>query len=92
MNIPDFSISERVLSSRWMVEILESLDVPRRFGDIQRILSGLSRGVLAAQLQELIQMGLLHQEKYTCFPPRTEYSLTVKGQGLLQILSQLNTV
>jgi DNA-binding HxlR family transcriptional regulator len=92
VNTPDFTVSQRVLSSRWMIQILESLDVPKRFGDIQNVLSGLSRGVLAAQLQELLQMGLLHQEKYTCFPPRVEYSLTVKGQGLLQILEQLNTV
>jgi DNA-binding HxlR family transcriptional regulator len=88
----DFTVCERVLSSRWMVPILESLDAPKRFGDIQNILSGLSRGVLAAQLQELLQMGLLHQEKFPCFPPRVEYSLTQKGQSLLQILKQLDTL
>lgn len=88
---PDFSIFQRVISSRWMLPILHGLDAPKRFGDIQSDLEGLSRGVLAAQLQELLQMGLLTQFKYTCFPPRVEYQITPKGQGLMDILSQLPT-
>lgn len=86
---PDFSIFQRVISSRWMLQILHMLDTPKRFGDIQCDLEGLSRGVLAAQLQELRQMGLLSQYKYTCFPPRVEYQITAKGQGLLEILVQM---
>lgn len=86
---PDFTICQRVLSSRWMLPILHTVSVPRRFGEIQSQLGDLSRGVLAAQLQELRQMELLHQTKYDCFPPRVEYRLTEKGQCLMEILDQL---
>jgi DNA-binding HxlR family transcriptional regulator len=91
MEHPDFSICQRVLSSRWMLAILEQLSSPRRFCAIQAALCGLSRGVLAAQLGELLQMGLIHQESYPCFPPRVEYSLTRKGQSFLEIIHTFHT-
>lgn len=92
MDIPDFSACQRVLSSRWMLPILHVLDGVCRFGEIQEALGGLSRGVLATQLQELREMDLLHQTKYACFPPRVEYYLTEKGGSLLEILDQLPPV
>ena len=89
MDTPDFSICQRVLSSRWMLPILAAAQTPMRFGSIQTRLNGLSRGVLAAQLQELQSMGLLSQRKYACFPPRVEYCITGKGRDLMDILSAL---
>lgn len=89
MNAPDFSICQRVISSRWMLPILHCTDSPRRFGDIQARLDGLSRGVLAAQLRELLEMALLRQTRYDGFPPRVEYQLTPKGRSLVAILDQL---
>ncbi len=83
---PDFQICERVISGRWKLPILGELEIPLRFGDLQNRLEGLSRSVLAAQIQELLGMGLIHQKKYSCFPPRVEYSLTPQGRSLLEIL------
>ena len=83
MQQADFSTCERVLSSRWMLSILWSLQEP------QAQLPGLSRGVLAAQLQELVRMSLVSQTKYMGFPPRVDYTLTEAGQELLELLSQL---
>ena len=84
----DFTVCERILSSRWMLSILWNLQQPQRFGTIQARLSGLSRGVLAAQLQELLNMGLVTQTKYLGFPPRVEYCLSEKGLQLTDILGQ----
>ena len=89
MQQADFPTCERVLSSRWMLSILWSLQEPQRFGQIQAQLPGLSRGVLAAQLQELVRMSLVSQTKYMGFPPRVDYTLTEAGQELLELLSQL---
>lgn len=89
MQQADFSVCDRVLSSRWMLSILWDLQEPQRFGEIQERLPGLSRGVLAAQLQELVRMSLVSQTKYLVFPPRVEYALTERGLELLEILSQL---
>ena len=89
MQQADFSVCDRVLSSRWMLSILWDLQESQRFGEIQERLPGLSRGVLAAQLQELVRMSLVSQTKYLVFPPRVEYALTERGLELLEILSQL---
>ena len=86
---PDFSVCTRVISSRWMLPILHMIGTPQRFGDIQAVFPGLSRGVLATQLQALLQMELLHQTRYDCFPPRVEYRITKKGRALLEILAAL---
>lgn len=77
----------RVISSRWMLPILLETGEPARFGDIQKALEGVARGVLAAQLQELRDMGLVCQRRYGGFPPRVEYVLSPKGRGLLEILT-----
>ena len=89
MDTPDYSVCQRVLSSRWMLPILNCVSTAVRFGDIQDALSGLSRGVLAAQLQALVGMGLITRRKYVCFPPMVEYRITDKGQALLDVLSVL---
>lgn len=83
---PDFSTCQRVISSRWMLSILSLLSTPLRFGSILEHIGNLSRGVLAAQLGDLRDMGLVSQKRYEVFPPRVEYSLSEKGRGLLEIL------
>ena len=87
--LPDFSVSSRVLSSRWMLSIMALLREPIRFGCLQQQLEGISRSVLAAQLQELCDMKLLSQTRHTCFPPRVEYALTDEGKALIEILSRI---
>lgn len=87
--LPDFSVSSRVLSSRWMLSIMTLLHEPTRFGCLQQQLEGISRSVLAAQLQELCDMKLLSQTRHTCFPPRVEYALTAEGKALIEILSRI---
>lgn len=84
---PSFSVCQRVLAGRWMIPIMTQLPAPLRFGALQEALGGISRGVLAAQLEELREMGLVHQKRYEVFPPRVEYVLTAKGQELLEILT-----
>lgn len=86
---PDFSVCQRVLSSRWMIPILRAAETARRFGEIQTSLGELSRGVLAAQLRELQSMGLMIQDNYHCFPPRVEYHISDKGKKLIAILALL---
>lgn len=88
-SLPDFSVSSRVLSSRWMLSIMALLREPIRFGCLQQQLEGVSRSVLAAQLQELCSMKLLSQTKHTCFPPCVEYVLTGEGRSLIEILSRI---
>ena len=56
-----------------------------RFDAIQHDLQ-ISRKVLAERLRGLVDHGVLEQRTYSERPPRREYVLTEKGQGLADVL------
>ncbi|MEU4693667.1 winged helix-turn-helix transcriptional regulator [Actinoplanes sp. NPDC023714] len=59
-----------------------------RFDALQRSL-GMSRRALAERLAELVEHGVLEKRRYTDRPPRYDYVLTAKGEGLLPVLIAL---
>lgn len=59
-----------------------------RFDALQREL-GVSRRALAERLASLIDHGVLRREPYSEHPPRYDYVLTSKGEGLLPVLMAL---
>ncbi|MFJ9344204.1 winged helix-turn-helix transcriptional regulator [Streptomyces sp. NPDC101733] len=79
-----------VIDGKWKVSLLWELEqCPRRFGELRRLVSGVSEKVLTAQLRELERDGLVHREVYGEVPPRVEYSLTPLGQELNAALEPL---
>ncbi|MGW4689541.1 winged helix-turn-helix transcriptional regulator [Streptomyces sp. NPDC004244] len=81
-----------VIDGKWKVSLLWELDQrPRRFGELRRLVPGVSEKVLAAQLRELETDGLVHREAYEEVPPRVEYSLTPRGHDLNAALEPLGT-
>ncbi|MFC7487378.1 winged helix-turn-helix transcriptional regulator [Knoellia sp. CPCC 206453] len=59
-----------------------------RFDALQREL-GISRRALTERLAGLVADGVLSKEPYSTRPPRHDYVLTPKGQGLLPVLVAL---
>lgn len=59
-----------------------------RFDALQKEL-GMSRRALAERLAALVEHGVLHRRRYTDRPPRHDYLLTAKGEGLLPVLLSL---
>lgn len=59
-----------------------------RFDELQREL-GISRKVLTERLATLVEHEVLERRPYSQHPPRNEYHLTGKGQGLLPVLISL---
>jgi DNA-binding HxlR family transcriptional regulator/peroxiredoxin len=59
-----------------------------RFDALQYEL-GISRRVLAERLSQLVEHGVLHRRAYSEHPPRFDYLLTTKGEGLLPVLIAL---
>ncbi|MBG0564169.1 winged helix-turn-helix transcriptional regulator [Actinoplanes aureus] len=59
-----------------------------RFDALQRTL-GMSRRALAERLAELTDHGVLRRRRYSDRPPRYDYLLTAKGEGLLPVLIAL---
>ena len=59
-----------------------------RFDALQREL-GVSRRALTERLTALVAHGVLRREAYSRHPPRYDYLLTAKGEGLLPVLIAL---
>ena len=62
---------------------------PVRFNEMRRYLGSAADKTLSQTLKELERDGLIHREMYPEIPPKVEYSLTERGQSLVQVLDQL---
>lgn len=71
----------RAVFGKWSIDILVLLYSVRRagFGEIRRLLPGISSRVLSAKLKILEDRGLLERTVIPSRPPRAEYSLTPRG-------------
>jgi DNA-binding HxlR family transcriptional regulator len=79
-----------VIGGKWKVLVLWALEEgPRRFGELRRMLDGVTEKVLASHLRELEEDGIVHREDFGEVPPRVEYSLTPLGRSLNEALVPL---
>lgn len=75
-----------VIGEPWSPLILRNVYVGvTRFEQLQQSL-GISRKVLAERLKWLVENGVLERRAYSARPPRHEYTLTVKGMELCDLL------
>lgn len=80
-----------LISGKWKVLIIWHLKFgKKRFGQLQRILSGISKKVLSQHLRELENSGLLIRTVIPSVPIQVEYSLTERGMELSKILEEIN--
>ena len=59
-------------------------DGPKRFNEIQRMVSGISQRMLTLTLRGLERDGLVTRTVFPTIPPRVDYELTDLGRGLQQ--------
>ncbi|ASR34432.1 HxlR family transcriptional regulator [Prauserella marina] len=79
-----------VIGGKWKVLILWALhDGAKRFGELRRLVLGVTEKMLIQQLRELETDGIVHREVYHQVPPRVEYSLTELGISLNDALEPL---
>ncbi|MBW4644030.1 MAG: helix-turn-helix transcriptional regulator [Goleter apudmare HA4340-LM2] len=77
----------KVIGGRWKVLIIRELMAGvKRFGELQRGLTGITQKMLTQQLREMEEDGIIHREVYAQIPPKVEYSLTPLGKSLEPIL------
>ena len=81
-----------LISDKWKVLILrELLTGTKRFGALKKSIAGVSHKVLAAQLRQMEDSGLLVRTVYPEVPPRVEYTLSELGYSLSPILEAMRS-
>ncbi len=79
-----------VLGGKWKALILYHLrSGPRRFGDLRRLVTGISEKVLIQQLRELAAAEVLVRRDYQQVPPKVDYTMTPFGMTLVETLRPL---
>jgi len=75
------------LGDKWSVLVLVALSESQggclRFSELMRAVDGVSQRMLTATLRHLERDGVLTRKVYAEVPPRVEYTLTARGEGLL---------
>src|SRR5258706_14388790 len=76
-----------VVGGKWKPMILYALlSGPRRFGELNRLIPGVTQRMLTLQLRELEEDGVISREVYKQVPPKVEYSLTPFSRTIEPIL------
>jgi DNA-binding HxlR family transcriptional regulator len=86
-----FSYTLSLISGKYKMIILYCLMEYKavRFNELQRYLKKISDKTLSQNLKELERDQLITRKVYDQIPPKVEYSLTPRGQSLMQVLDQL---
>ena len=78
------------VTSKWGVLLLVALsERTMRWGELRRIVEGISEKMLAQTLRTLEADGIVHREVTGSVPPRVDYSLTPLGSELVTRLLPL---
>jgi DNA-binding HxlR family transcriptional regulator len=80
--------TQKVLGGKWKPVIIYfiSTDV-RRFGELSRMVTGISKRMLTANLRELEDDKIISRKVYAEVPPRVDYTLTDVGQSLMPLIN-----
>ena len=79
-----------VIGGKWKPIVLWRLATgPRRFGELRRLVVGISEKMLIQQLREMGRDGIVERRDFREILPRVEYSLTSFGTSLTVALGPL---
>lgn len=79
-----------MIGGTWKAPILWRLkDSVMRYGELRKDIPHISDKMLTTQLRQLEEDGLIHREVYAVVPPKTEYSLTQKGQKMIRLITEI---
>ncbi len=70
------------IGGRWKVLVIHLLEGKKRFGELTRLVGGVSARTLTRQLRELEACGIIDRYIHQQIPPKVEYSLTPLGREL----------
>ena len=71
------------VTSKWGVLVIVALSGETlRWGELRRVVEGISEKMLAQTLRVLERDGFVRRQSHGTVPPRVEYSLTARGDEL----------
>lgn len=79
------------IGGKWKILIIYYImtDSVKRYGELKKLINGITHKMLSQQLKELEREGLIHRKEYPQIPPKVEYSLSDKGLTLLPLLEMM---
>ncbi|KPU45645.1 putative HTH-type transcriptional regulator YybR [Oxobacter pfennigii] len=82
--------AQKVISGKWAIVIFYNLySGTKRFGELQKLIPGITQAMLTSQLRSLEGYGLINRVVYPEVPPKVEYSLTEIGNKFIPVLKSL---
>lgn len=80
-----------VIGGKWKGVVLYHLFKHQvlRFGQLRKMMTGVTQRMLTNQLRELERDGILCRRVFPEVPPKVEYSLSDKGRSLKEIVRSL---
>ena len=79
-----------ILGAKWTALLVHDLsEGARRFSELEHSCAGTSPRTLSERLRWLESENLVVRKSYPESPPRVEYELTLKGEGLLPIIAEM---
>ncbi|MEI9913813.1 MAG: helix-turn-helix domain-containing protein [Candidatus Saccharibacteria bacterium] len=80
-----------IVGNKWTALIIRDLFVgPKRFCQLEESVGGVNPRTLSKRLLVLEQHGIIKKATFNEVPPRSEYSLTKKGEDLLPIIQGMS--
>jgi len=84
-------ITTEIIGGKWKPLILFYLqEGTRRFGELQKLIPGATKKMLAQRLRELERDEIVRRKVFAQVPPKVEYALTRHGASLKPILESMS--
>jgi DNA-binding HxlR family transcriptional regulator len=85
------NLTADVIGGKWKPLVIYYLEEKtRRFGELQKLIPGMTKKMLTQHLRELERDGVISRKVYAEVPPKVEYSLTHHGESLKPILKLMS--
>jgi DNA-binding HxlR family transcriptional regulator len=86
-----FEYTLSIIGGKWKMIIMFWLSKRKiiRYGELKKIIKGITHKMLSSQLKELEHEGIIIRKEYHQVPPKVEYSLSEKGWTLMPILEEM---
>lgn len=82
-----------VLGGKWKMLIINQIGMEiRRYGELKRMIPGISEKMLIQELKSLVEYGVLEKKSYAEIPPRVEYKLTEKGRKVIPLIEEMRII